>query len=87
MTNGRVGRFNLTLLQMLGTLEAHQKSDWKAHVPTLEHAYNATIHDSTGYSPYFLCFADIYDWTLMCFLVWDMILYLPNTRRSKPETS
>ena len=41
---------------MLGTLEEYQKSDWKAHVPTLVHAYNATIHDSTGYSPYFLMF-------------------------------
>ena len=41
---------------MLGTLEEYQKSDWKAHVPTLVHAYNATFHVSTGYSPYFLMF-------------------------------
>ena len=41
---------------MLGTLEEYQKSDWKAHVPTLVHAYSTTIHDSTGYSPYFLMF-------------------------------
>ena len=51
-----MGRFNLTLLQMLGTLQENQKSDWKAHVPTLVHAYNATFHDSTGFSPYFLMF-------------------------------
>ena len=56
MGNGQVERFNQTLLQMLGTLEKYQKSDWKAHVPTLVHAYNATIHDTTGYSPYFLMF-------------------------------
>ena len=41
---------------MLGTLEENQKSDRKAHAPTLVHAYNATIHDSTGYSRYFLMF-------------------------------
>jgi hypothetical protein len=58
-----VERFNHTLLKMLGTLEEHQKidkyrikSDWKAHVPSLVHAFNATRHESTGYSPYFLMF-------------------------------
>ena len=56
MGNGQVERFNQTLLKVLGTLEDYQKSDWKAHVPTLVHAYNATFHDSTGYSPYFLMF-------------------------------
>ena len=32
MGNGMVERFNLTLLKMLGTLEDHQKQDWKSYV-------------------------------------------------------
>ena len=52
MGNGQVERFNQTLLKMLGS----QKSDWKTHIPTLVHAYNAMFHDSTGFSLYFLMF-------------------------------
>ena len=51
-----VERFNQTLLNMLGTLEDHQKEDWKSYVVSLVHSYNATRHDSTGYSPFFLMF-------------------------------
>lgn len=54
--NGMVERFNQTLLKMLGTLGDSQMADWKAHVPCLVHAYNATHHESTNYSPYFLMF-------------------------------
>ena len=57
MGNGQCERFNQTLLKMVGTLEEYEKSDWKAHVPTLTHAYNATFHhNTTGYSPYLLMF-------------------------------
>ena len=41
---------------MLRPLQENKKMDWKAHVTTLVHAYNATFHDSTGFSPYFLMF-------------------------------
>ena len=57
MGNGMVERFNQTLLNMLGTLENHKKEDWKSYVAPLVHAYNATRHPSTGYSPHFLMFA------------------------------
>ncbi|MCU7858926.1 MAG: DDE-type integrase/transposase/recombinase, partial [Candidatus Thiodiazotropha sp. (ex Lucinoma kastoroae)] len=56
MGNGMTERFNQTLLKMLGTLEDRQKEDWKSFVAPLVHAYNATRHDSTGFSPYYLMF-------------------------------
>ena len=54
--NGLTERFNRTLINMLGTLDPDQKSDWKKYIPSLVHAYNCTRHDSTGFSPYELMF-------------------------------
>ena len=56
MGNGMVERFNKTLLNMMATLPEVKKTDWKAHVSTLTHAYNAAVHDSTGFGPYYLMF-------------------------------
>ena len=56
MGNGMVERFNKTLLNMLGTLSDNQKSNWKDHVSTLTHAYNAADHESIGFSPFYLMF-------------------------------
>ncbi|XP_063410530.1 uncharacterized protein LOC134693621 [Mytilus trossulus] len=41
---------------MLGTLDEDKKSDWKTYVAPLVHSYNASRHESTGYSPHFLMF-------------------------------
>ncbi|XP_065144555.2 retrovirus-related Pol polyprotein from transposon 412 [Paramisgurnus dabryanus] len=51
-----VERFNRTLLNMLGTLEAKKKSCWKEFVKPLVHAYNCTRNETTGFSPYELMF-------------------------------
>ena len=56
MGNGMVEQFNHTLLNMLGTLADHKKEDWMSYVAPFVHSYNATRHDSTGYSPYLLMF-------------------------------
>ncbi|KAL1266423.1 hypothetical protein QQF64_002098 [Cirrhinus molitorella] len=51
-----VERFNRTLLSMLGTLEAKDKTRWKEFVRPLVHAYNCTKHEVTGFTPYELMF-------------------------------
>lgn len=51
-----VERFNCTLLNMLGTLEAKQKSKWREFVKPLVHAYNCTKNEVTGFTPYELLF-------------------------------
>jgi transposase InsO family protein len=56
MGNGMVERFNQTLLKMLGTLDEDKKADWKSYVGPLVHSYNVTIHESTGFAPYYLMF-------------------------------
>ena len=37
-------------------LSADQKANWKSEVQSLAHAYNCTINDSTGFSPFHLMF-------------------------------
>ena len=56
MGNGMVERYNKTLLNMLRTLSDNQKSEWKSHVSTMTHAYNAAEHSSTGNAPFYLMF-------------------------------
>ena len=55
-TNGQCKHFNVTLINMLGTLPEKPKSTWREQVPTLVHAYNCTRNNAMGYSPYYLMF-------------------------------
>ena len=54
--DGLCERFNSTLLNLLRTLDPGQKVRWADHIAGRVHAYNATIHETTGYSPYHLLF-------------------------------
>ena len=48
-----VERLNKTLLSLLRTMTDKQKLNWKEHASTLTQAYNATVHESIGYSPFY----------------------------------
>ena len=54
--NGGVERFNRTLKSMLAKVIDSNQSDWDKHLLPVVYAYNTTIQDSTGFSPFFLQF-------------------------------
>ena len=53
-TNGQCECFNVTLINMLGTLPEKPKHTWREQVSTLVHAYNYTRKNTTDFSPYYL---------------------------------
>ncbi|KAI2646030.1 Retrovirus-related Pol polyprotein [Labeo rohita] len=59
MGNGGTERFNKTLGNMLRSLPLKAKHQWPQQIQTLTFAYNATIHETTGYAPFFLMFGRI----------------------------
>ena len=54
--DGQVERCNRTILNMLRSLTANQKKDWKKFLPKLAFAYNSTVNKSTGMSPFYLMY-------------------------------
>ena len=54
--DGQCERLNRTLVNMMKTLSAKEKADWKSHLPKLAYAVNSTWNKTTGYSPHYLMF-------------------------------
>lgn len=59
MGNGGTERFNRTLGSMLRSLPLKEKHKWPQQIQTLTFAYNATIHETTGYAPFQLMFGRV----------------------------
>ena len=55
-SNGSCDRFNQTLIRMLGTLSQHAKKNWSEWVCSLTHAYNVTVLQAVGFSPFYLMY-------------------------------
>lgn len=54
--NGQVERFNRTLKNMLAKVTQQNQKDWDVHLPRVLFAYRTSIHESTGFSPYYINF-------------------------------
>ena len=59
MGNGQTERFNRTLGSMLRALPLAAKQHWAQQIQTLTFAYNATIHETTGYPPFYLMYGRV----------------------------
>ena len=64
--DGLVERFNRTLLMMLAMFAGGQKDDWDDLLPPVMMAYQSSVHESTGFSPYRLMFGAHCPWILDC---------------------
>ncbi|XP_054643421.1 uncharacterized protein LOC129187765 isoform X1 [Dunckerocampus dactyliophorus] len=52
-------RFNRTLGSMIRCLPLAAKQHWVQQIQTLTFAYNATVHETTGYAPFYLMFGRV----------------------------
>jgi len=55
-TDGQSEKANDTVKTMLRAFVYKRPTAWDESLPAVEHAYNTTVHATTGYTPYFLTF-------------------------------
>ena len=59
MGNSSVERFNRTLGNMIRALSPDAKHNWPRHLQTLTFMYNCTVHETTGYPPFYLMYSRV----------------------------
>jgi hypothetical protein len=58
--NGRVERVHRTLNTLFCKVVSDDQKDWQDHLPMVTAAYNASCHESTGFSPFYILFGREY---------------------------
>lgn len=59
MGNGGTERFNRTLGNMLRSLPPQSKQKWPQLIQTMTFVYNCTVHETTGFAPFYLMFGRV----------------------------
>ena len=55
-TNGKVERFNNTLVKMLVQYVSAKGTDWDEFIPSCLYSYNTSRHELNGFSPYYMLY-------------------------------
>jgi hypothetical protein len=57
--DGETEKANRTLEEMIRHYISYQQNNWDDLLPTLEHAYNNSVHTTTGLAPFMMTFGQI----------------------------
>jgi len=53
-TNGNIERFHSTMHPLIAKWVSEDQRDWDDKLPAVAFAYRTTVHEATGFTPYFL---------------------------------
>lgn len=53
-TNGNIERFHSTMHSLIAKWVSEKQRDWDDKLPAVAFAYRTTVHEATGFTPYFL---------------------------------
>ena len=55
-TDGQTERANRSIEEMMRAYVGRRQNDWDERLGMIEYAYNNSVHSSSGYSPFYLCY-------------------------------